>query len=63
MNDKIYTGEIQELMLKNAIRLLIAGYLFDGNDMDTIPTILKGVVYNYEQEIKKIEEDTQRAQS
>lgn len=45
--------EIDEIMLKNAIRLAIAGYLFDGgeNCVEEVPRILVEMSEEYEEEI------------
>ena len=42
-----------ELLLKNSIRLAIAGYLYDGGDIIVIPSLLHEMYEDYRDEIKK----------
>ena len=45
---------IDRLQLKNAIRLLIGGWLFDENDVLEITSILRELADDYQEEIDKI---------
>lgn len=45
---------MDNLLLKNSIRLLIGGYILDGGDVKDIPEILSEVAFDYKAEIEKI---------
>lgn len=46
---------IDKLMLKNAIRLLIGGYIFDNSgEITEIPSLLEELANDYKEAIKKI---------
>lgn len=40
-----------ELILRNAISLLISGFLYNLNDIEEVPRILKEIASDYEKEI------------
>lgn len=42
-----------EVSLRNAIRLVIGGWLFDGGDIEEIPAILKDMADDYDRLIQK----------
>jgi len=45
--------EIDRIMLKNSIRLIIGGWLNDGGDIMEIPDICDEIHDDYENEIEK----------
>lgn len=45
--------KLQIIQIKNAIRLLFCGYLHDGGDVEDIVPILKELIKDYGDAIKK----------
>lgn len=48
------TPGIDKVMLKNSIRLVIGGFLFDDGDIEEIVPILREIANDYDALIKKI---------
>ncbi|MDE1767165.1 MAG: hypothetical protein KGI27_12975 [Thaumarchaeota archaeon] len=48
---------MDEYGLKNSIRLVIGGYLFDGGEVEDIPSILKDMATDYNLAIESEQEE------
>lgn len=46
-------NQLETLEVKNAIRLIMGGYMFDDGDIMNVPEILKEIANDYTTEIKK----------
>lgn len=45
--------ETEKIMLKNSIRLIIGGWLYDGGDIMEVPNIFDEIYNDYNNEIEK----------
>ena len=45
--------EIHKILLKDAIRLVVGGFLFDGGDITEIPEFLREIAAEYQRQINK----------
>lgn len=44
---------IDKIQLKNAVRLVVGGFLFDGADVNEIPALLHEIANDYQDSIQK----------
>ena len=52
MNEEIEAIN-NRFQVKNAIRLVLGGWLFDGGDVEQVPAFLEEIADDYREEIKK----------
>ena len=54
---------MEKILLKNSIRLLVGGYLFDGGEIYDVPNILEEIWNDYKDTIKKEIKNARRTEN